>query len=1117
MKNSNQHHLVLFAPQRVGIFWVLLALLCANPAFAAIRYVMPGASGSGDGTSWSNASGDLQAMINASNSGDEVWVAAGTYYPTISSDRTISFSMKNGVAVYGGFSGTETLLSERNWVDNVCILSGDIGTTGDNSDNSYHVIYNSDLDNSAVLDGFIISGGNANGSIIQTLGGGMCNINAAPTVANCTFFGNMAFEGGGVFNSYSSPSMSGCTFSGNTAAGYGGGMYNVQSSPELTNCIFSDGNSALYGGGMFNHMYSNPMIANNSFSGNSASQGAGMFNHYFSAPMVTNCTFSGNSASYEGGGMLNSESSPTVANCTFSGNSAVSQGGGMCNYQSEPILTDCNFSDGNSALYGGGMYDEYSSPTLTNCTFSGNSAAVFGGGMYNIWFSSPILTNCSFSGNSSDNEGGGIYNQQSSSPEITDCSFIGNMTVHNGGGMCNQLSSAPKLTNCSFSGNTSDYYGGGMCNIESAPELTGCIFDGNFAPYGGGMFNHMSSAPLITRCSYLNNSSLQGGGIFNHLSSSPTVTNCVFFGNSAGDGGAIANGESSPTFINCTFSGNSANQGGGIMNYTSYPVVTNCILWGNGGEIFDFNSTPVVTYSIVQDGYLGAGNLDADPLFVNATDLHLQDCSPAIDAGTAAGAPANDLDGNARPFDAAPNVPGNYDMGAYEFQSLVPVVAAACQNVTVQLDANHTVTVMAGEVNNNSSGCGLIFLLDGQPSLSFDCADVGEPRNVVLTVTDAFANTDACSATISVADDNNPCCAPPVAVCQPYTAQLDGSGEVTILAINVDGGSTAECGLQSLTVAPSQFDCSHVGTLQTVTLTIVDINGDSDDCTATVTVADEIVPVALCQNITVTPDGSGVYSISPAAVDNGSFDNCEAVLSVSPSSIPCFHTAFQQTVTLTATDPSSNSSYCTAVVTLLGDADCDGVADFCDVCPGGNDQIDNNNDGQPDCHVYPGFSSLSSEWKCSNGHNKKVYVCHNGHTICISENAVAAHLAHGDYIGPCGNSSCEENSQKSDASALLAFQENRNDVFVEENGFSVYPNPTSGRLIIVAHESFVGKNSTLEINSVAGTLMQSRQIDTLKGERLELNAANLSSGTYFLTVRTEGQPARTVRFVVQNN
>ena len=67
MKNSNQHHLVFFVPQRLGIFLVLLALLCVSPALAAIRYVMPGASGSGDGTSWSNASGDLQAMINASN------------------------------------------------------------------------------------------------------------------------------------------------------------------------------------------------------------------------------------------------------------------------------------------------------------------------------------------------------------------------------------------------------------------------------------------------------------------------------------------------------------------------------------------------------------------------------------------------------------------------------------------------------------------------------------------------------------------------------------------------------------------------------------------------------------------------------------------------------------------------------------------------------------------------------------------------------------------------------------------------------------------------------------------------------------------------------------------
>jgi len=159
------------------------------------RYVKPVATGSGDGSSWANASSGLQAMINASASGDAVWVAAGTYKPTSGTDRNISFSMKNGVAIYGGFDGTETQLSARDWKANETILSGDIGTADDNSDNSYIVIINNNngVTSSAVLDGFTITKGNANGGNPYSRGGGMHNIYASPTISNCTFIQNNGF------------------------------------------------------------------------------------------------------------------------------------------------------------------------------------------------------------------------------------------------------------------------------------------------------------------------------------------------------------------------------------------------------------------------------------------------------------------------------------------------------------------------------------------------------------------------------------------------------------------------------------------------------------------------------------------------------------------------------------------------------------------------------------------------------------------------------------------------------------------------------------------------------------------------------------------------------------
>ena len=171
---------------------LLLALLLAlgyAPGYGqTVRYVMAG--GSGGGSSWVTASGDLQGMVNASSVGDQVWVSAGTYKPTASNDRGISFSMKNGVEIYGGFVGNETMLSQRNWTANPTILSGDIGTVSINTDNSFRIINNSGLGPTAVLDGFTIRDAYNSSSFNGTQGGGMRNNGASPTIRNCIFRNN---------------------------------------------------------------------------------------------------------------------------------------------------------------------------------------------------------------------------------------------------------------------------------------------------------------------------------------------------------------------------------------------------------------------------------------------------------------------------------------------------------------------------------------------------------------------------------------------------------------------------------------------------------------------------------------------------------------------------------------------------------------------------------------------------------------------------------------------------------------------------------------------------------------------------------------------------------------
>jgi len=405
-----------------------------------------------------------------------------------------------------------------------------------------------------------------------------------------------------------------------------------------------------------------------------------------------------NGSTIGGGGMRNINSSPTVSNCTFSGNSASYYGGGMENYESSsPTVINCTFSGNSARSSGGGMYNTYnSSPTLTNCTFSGNSAE-FGGGMYNYESSSPTLTNCTFSGNSADDggRGGGMTNWSSSSPVLTDCVFSGNSAKF-GGGIYNYESSSPTLTNCTFSGNSvtgSFPGGGGMSNWSSSPVLTDCIFSENSAgDYGGGMHNRNSS-PVLTDCVFSGNSARIGGGIFNYESSSPTLTNCTFSGNSvtglSSSGGGMYNQFSSPKVINCTFSGNSAGtNGGGMYNEDSSPRVTNCILWGDSPvEIYNSTfSSASVTYSDIQRGYPGTGNINTDPLFVDPDgpdnipgnqddDFHLKANSPCIDSGdnSAPDLPATDFEGDARKIDV-PTVadtgngtPPLVDMGADEY------------------------------------------------------------------------------------------------------------------------------------------------------------------------------------------------------------------------------------------------------------------------------------------------------------------------------------------------------------------------------------------------------------------------------------------------------------------
>jgi len=337
-----------------------------------------------------------------------------------------------------------------------------------------------------------------------------------------------------------------------------------------------------------------------------------------------------------GGGMNNESGSPTVTNCMFIDNCAVLDGGGMCNRNSSsPILSNCTFIGNRAENKGGGVYNVgFSNPKQNNCIFVGNSAED-GGGLYNEDHSSPNLINCDFRENSAEDRGGGLGYELNCNPVLMSCMFTGN-TAGSGGGIRGAGGNL-EMTNCIFNGNSVDRWGGGLSVRDCDATLTNCTFSENSAEKGGGMSNWgTTTLTTIINCTFhANEATRDGGGMWISSTSSPTVINCIFSGNSAIHGGGVYNegyrGEYGATseLINSTFYKNSANsEGGGVYAYSgSFPILLNCILWGDTPEeIYLHRTSGLITYSDIQGGWEGQGNINADPQFADPAggDYHLK-------------------------------------------------------------------------------------------------------------------------------------------------------------------------------------------------------------------------------------------------------------------------------------------------------------------------------------------------------------------------------------------------------------------------------------------------------------------------------------------------------------
>ena len=319
-------------------FTLSLLLLFSQPAAQAVRsqtppkiyYVSTQGNDANNGRSWASAFRTLQKPLTFGETDFQIWVAKGVYYPDegpqqSDNDPKSTFALLRGVVIYGGFAGNETSLSQRSVLGNPTVLSGDIDKN-DGTDlrnvvtdtaqirgrNAYHVVSGSyPIDSSAVLDGFWITGGQADGDDPDQSGGGMFNVRGSPTLRNLVFSANLAQFGGGMYNE-------------------GLGSTEI-AQPNLFQVYFlnnlAKGNDDASGGGMYNFNYAQPSLERVTFQGNRAAYGGGMDNEYNSHVQLKNVTFVQNQATAQGGAIYSWESNVTLTNVTFSENSASSDGG----------------------------------------------------------------------------------------------------------------------------------------------------------------------------------------------------------------------------------------------------------------------------------------------------------------------------------------------------------------------------------------------------------------------------------------------------------------------------------------------------------------------------------------------------------------------------------------------------------------------------------------------------------------------------------------------------------------------------------------------------------------------------------------------------------------------
>lgn len=590
-----------------------LAFFLTLQASAQTIFVKSTASGANNGSSWANAFTSLDdALSAAGTAGAQIWIAAGTYKPNASVTPNNSFALISGVELYGGFAGTETLLSQRNYTTNVTTLSGDIN--GDDiadslnlnkSDNANHVIRVSNGIPSlrAVVDGFIIRNGNTKVADadpnLSKQGGGIL-ATAKLTVRNCHFIENAGRLGAAIAaNSVTSAGLivDNCIFEKGFTTNQCAGIYLTTSNGGLINrCIFR--NNTVNRGCISPNFCKNFVVDSCLFENNrnqAAGQfGVGMFT-WQSSFTVSNCMFKNNTGDIATG-MYNDGrdggDSFVVDHCTFENNTAMGTGASMYNWQANFTVKNCIFRN-NNANNAAGMYNDGrendSAFTIDSCSFENNTAIDYGGtAVYNYRTDCNIL-NSSFDANTAPSSAPAMYNGDAK-VHVQGCVFKNG--VSNFGGA---IANFGEDVDATFEGDTfienkANTSGGAIINgFKAKVLLKDCNFEGNTAKFGGAIFNQNDSTSLnIESSQFSNNNADNDGGALNVSAGITTNVQTSYFStNTANFGGAIAVSEDSLDLgiLNvdrCEFRENLAFTQAAAINVSNVDVsLTNCLFASN--------------------------------------------------------------------------------------------------------------------------------------------------------------------------------------------------------------------------------------------------------------------------------------------------------------------------------------------------------------------------------------------------------------------------------------------------------------------------------------------------------------------------------------------------------